>query len=170
MHILAFLPESLFYKLQGRIRKLNLPHSAFSSGNCQWHSGWIATTMIGCLRLVRHLSMATSPSNSQPAGLVETAIREKVTTILCVPKPIPSITISDQCSESETHQLTKLLQPSELIINNDSWQHRHHAAMRVEGGGNGETRMYFHIWTYFQPNSFSQTFLCKLYLMYSKER
>lgn len=32
-------------------------------------------------------------------------------------------------------------QPSELIVTNDSWRHRHHAAMKAEGGGNGETRM-----------------------------
>jgi stress-induced morphogen len=27
-----------------------------------------------------------------------------------------------------------------LRITNDSWQHRHHAAMRAQGGGTGETR------------------------------
>lgn len=37
-------------------------------------------------------------------------------------------------------QLTSLLQPSALIITNDSWQHRHHAPMRASGGGSGETR------------------------------
>ncbi|KAI0728149.1 bola-like protein-domain-containing protein [Fomitopsis betulina] len=31
------------------------------------------------------------------------------------------------------------LQPSELNITNDSWQHRHHAPMRAQGGGSGET-------------------------------
>ncbi|KZP34719.1 bola-like protein [Athelia psychrophila] len=36
-------------------------------------------------------------------------------------------------------KLNAQLQPSELIITNDSWQHRHHAAMKAEGGGNGET-------------------------------
>ncbi|KAI0766469.1 bola-like protein-domain-containing protein [Irpex lacteus] len=36
-------------------------------------------------------------------------------------------------------KLAALLQPSELIITNDSWQHRHHAAMRASGGGSGET-------------------------------
>ncbi|KAI0032474.1 bola protein, partial [Vararia minispora EC-137] len=35
--------------------------------------------------------------------------------------------------------LTALFQPSQLCITNDSWQHRHHAAMRAEGGGSGET-------------------------------
>ncbi|KAH9083509.1 bola-like protein [Lactarius deliciosus] len=35
-------------------------------------------------------------------------------------------------------KLTTLLQPSVLTITNDSWQHRHHAAMRDQGG-NGET-------------------------------
>ena len=44
---------------------------------------WKATTvtMIRGFHLVRHLSMAASSSNSQPAGLVETSIREKVTTL-----------------------------------------------------------------------------------------
>ncbi|KZT70974.1 bola-like protein [Daedalea quercina L-15889] len=36
-------------------------------------------------------------------------------------------------------KLFSALQPSELAIVNDSWQHRHHAAMRVQGGGSGET-------------------------------
>ncbi|KAI0775745.1 bola-like protein [Trametes elegans] len=36
-------------------------------------------------------------------------------------------------------KLTDLLKPSQLEITNDSWQHRHHAPMRAEGGGNGET-------------------------------
>lgn len=37
-------------------------------------------------------------------------------------------------------QLITLLQPSILTITNDSWQHRHHAAMREQDGGNGESR------------------------------
>lgn len=32
--------------------------------------------------------------------------------------------------------------PQTMSITNDSWQHRHHAPMRAENGGNGETRMY----------------------------
>ncbi|QRW24243.1 bolA domain protein [Rhizoctonia solani] len=36
-------------------------------------------------------------------------------------------------------KLTKLLRPASLDITNDSWQHRHHTAMRESGGGNGET-------------------------------
>ncbi|KAL4074185.1 bola-like protein-domain-containing protein [Scleroderma yunnanense] len=36
-------------------------------------------------------------------------------------------------------KLTTLLQPTQLIITNESHLHRHHAAMRVQGGGNGET-------------------------------
>ncbi|KAG1862556.1 bola-like protein, partial [Suillus subalutaceus] len=31
-----------------------------------------------------------------------------------------------------------LLQPTKLIITNESQLHRHHAAMRSQGGGNGE--------------------------------
>lgn len=37
-------------------------------------------------------------------------------------------------------KLTALLQPTSININNDSWQHRHHTAMRESGSGNGETR------------------------------
>ncbi|EPQ57546.1 bola-like protein [Gloeophyllum trabeum ATCC 11539] len=55
--------------------------------------------------------MATKDAATK-AGPVETSIREKLTT---------------------------LLQPAELTITNDSWQHRHHAAMRAQGGGSGET-------------------------------
>ncbi|KIM91864.1 hypothetical protein PILCRDRAFT_809851 [Piloderma croceum F 1598] len=54
--------------------------------------------------------MAATTTNS--AGPVEISIRQK---------------------------LNAQLEPSELIIINDSWQHRHHAAMKAEGGGNGET-------------------------------
>ncbi|KAG1775370.1 bola-like protein-domain-containing protein [Suillus placidus] len=36
-------------------------------------------------------------------------------------------------------KLVTLLQPSKLIIINESQLHRHHAAMRSQGGGNGET-------------------------------
>ncbi|KAF9820391.1 hypothetical protein IEO21_01400 [Rhodonia placenta] len=42
-------------------------------------------------------------------------------------------------AKSIKEKLTSLLRPSELTITNDSWQHRHHAAMRAQGGGNGET-------------------------------
>ena len=37
-------------------------------------------------------------------------------------------------------QLMSLLQPVSISIQNDSWQHRHHAPMRAQGGGSGETR------------------------------
>ncbi|KAG8745423.1 hypothetical protein FRC10_008133 [Ceratobasidium sp. 414] len=36
-------------------------------------------------------------------------------------------------------KLTELLKPATLEIQNDSWQHRDHSAMRERGGGNGET-------------------------------
>ncbi|KAI0675329.1 bola-like protein [Trametes maxima] len=42
-------------------------------------------------------------------------------------------------------KLTELLRPSQLEITNDSWQHRHHAPMRAEGGGNGETHFSINI-------------------------
>ncbi|KAH9957921.1 bola-like protein-domain-containing protein [Russula dissimulans] len=38
-------------------------------------------------------------------------------------------------------KLTTLLRPSILTITNDSWQHRHHAAMREQDGGNGESHL-----------------------------
>ncbi|KAG8955971.1 hypothetical protein FRC04_006419 [Tulasnella sp. 424] len=55
--------------------------------------------------------MSSAPTASE-AGPIETSIRNK---------------------------LTDLLKPSELKITNDSWQHRHHAAMKAIGGGDGET-------------------------------
>lgn len=36
-------------------------------------------------------------------------------------------------------KLTSQFQPASLTVTNDSWQHRHHTAMRSQGGGNGET-------------------------------
>ncbi|GJE92229.1 BolA family transcriptional regulator [Phanerochaete sordida] len=50
--------------------------------------------------------------SSTQQGSVELSIREKLTTVLA---------------------------PAELKITNDSWQHRHHAAMKAQGGGSGET-------------------------------
>ncbi|KAJ1305748.1 hypothetical protein OPQ81_010480 [Rhizoctonia solani] len=41
-------------------------------------------------------------------------------------------------------KLTRLLNPVSMEITNDSWQHRHHTAMRESGGGNGET--HFTVW------------------------
>ncbi|KIK67179.1 hypothetical protein GYMLUDRAFT_37235 [Collybiopsis luxurians FD-317 M1] len=54
--------------------------------------------------------MATTPLSSP--GPIEIAIRSK---------------------------LTSSLQPTALVINNDSYQHRHHAPMVAQSGGNGET-------------------------------
>ncbi|KAF9263359.1 bola-like protein [Marasmius fiardii PR-910] len=54
---------------------------------------------------------------------------------------------SDESGPIATSIRQKLiaLEPSELAIVNDSWQHRHHAAMRAQGGGNGETHFSVHI-------------------------
>ena len=65
-------------------------------------------------------------------GPVETSIRQKVRLIVSLPLLIGSMNV--------VVQLTDLLEPNELQITNDSWQHRHHAAMRETGGGDGETR------------------------------
>jgi BolA protein len=46
-------------------------------------------------------------------------------------------------------QLESALSPATLTITNDSWQQRHHAAMRAQGGGSGETRMYFSVRIFF---------------------
>ncbi|KDR75238.1 hypothetical protein GALMADRAFT_249224 [Galerina marginata CBS 339.88] len=54
--------------------------------------------------------MSNSPSSSP--GPMEKSIREK---------------------------LTAILQPTSITITNDSWQHRHHAAMRDQEVSNGET-------------------------------
>ncbi|KZT08328.1 bola-domain-containing protein [Laetiporus sulphureus 93-53] len=64
--------------------------------------------------------------------------------------PMSSSVSVSQASSSDTpgggpversirEKLTCLLSPSELSITNDSWQHRHHAAMRAQGGPTGET-------------------------------
>ncbi|KAI0743564.1 bola-like protein-domain-containing protein [Daedaleopsis nitida] len=47
--------------------------------------------------------------------------------------------------ESIRAKLSEILQPSQLEITNDSWQHRHHAPMRSSGGGNGETHFTVHV-------------------------
>ncbi|KDQ21380.1 hypothetical protein BOTBODRAFT_25821 [Botryobasidium botryosum FD-172 SS1] len=65
----------------------------------------------------RHLQLSTlqrrmATATSQAPGPVENSIRTK---------------------------LTESLKPALLEIQNDSWQHRHHSAMRESGGGSGET-------------------------------
>ncbi|KAF8348354.1 bola-like protein [Amanita rubescens] len=42
-------------------------------------------------------------------------------------------------------KLVSLLQPVSISIQNDSWQHRHHAPMRAQGGGSGETHFTVHV-------------------------
>ena len=72
-------------------------------------------------------------SATSPPGPVHLAIQEKVR--------FPQHETTDrQCVLTALGQLTMALQPDSLSISNDSWQHRHHAPMRAEGGGNGETR------------------------------
>ncbi|QRV96551.1 bolA domain protein [Ceratobasidium sp. AG-Ba] len=51
----------------------------------------------------------------------------------------PSATTPGPMHQSIQTKLTELLKPTTFEIQNDSWQHRHHAAMRESGGGNGET-------------------------------
>ncbi|PPQ62941.1 hypothetical protein CVT24_006181 [Panaeolus cyanescens] len=58
-------------------------------------------------------------------GPVETSIREKSVPFL----------------SHHIIQLTTLLLPLSINVSNDSWQHRHHSAMRAQGSTNGETRM-----------------------------
>ncbi|THH19955.1 hypothetical protein EW146_g1307 [Bondarzewia mesenterica] len=47
--------------------------------------------------------------------------------------------VSTSVEQAIRTKLATLLQPSELMIINDSWQHRHHAPMRAQNGGSGET-------------------------------
>ncbi|KAH8119245.1 bola-like protein-domain-containing protein [Phellopilus nigrolimitatus] len=61
---------------------------------------------------LRNSLSAMSTSASPTAGPVESSIRQK---------------------------LTVLLKPTDLTITNDSEKHRHHAPMREQGGGSGET-------------------------------
>ena len=99
-----------------------------------------------------------SLEGSTASGRLEDTIREKVT-----------IAIGSAFSQTHDHvllrKLTTLLQPASLSITNDSWQHRHHTAMREQGGGNGETRMlyklhqwiprlYFDMFRFFDPGCF----------------
>lgn len=63
---------------------------------------------------------------------IEEAIRGKVSNYFTVTQPLIHL----------SSQLTSLLRPSILTITNDSWQHRHHAAMREQGGGNKESRKF----------------------------
>lgn len=86
-------------------------------------------------------SMCTAQSDPpQPVapGPVESSIRQKVSgsgfKFQCLGKTDVFCVI--RC------QLSSLLTPVELTITNDSWQHRHHAPMRAQGGGNGETRRF----------------------------
>ncbi|GBE81098.1 bola-like protein [Sparassis latifolia] len=53
--------------------------------------------------------------------------------------PDPRASSAGPVEGSIREKLTAALQPIDLGITNDSWQHRHHAAMRAQGGGSGET-------------------------------
>ena len=82
----------------------------------------------------RRLYTMTSEGST---GRLEDTIREKVKSTLFLMK------ITTELTEYVfLWKLTALLQPASLSITNDSWQHRHHAAMREQGGGSGETRMF----------------------------
>ncbi|KAF7376302.1 Bola-like protein [Mycena sanguinolenta] len=75
--------------------------------------------------------MAATTPVSQP-GPLETAIREKVGVLEAAPAVRSCV-----CT---VPQLTLEFNPTVLKISNDSWQHRHHAAMRAQGSdGTGET-------------------------------
>ncbi|TFK68669.1 bola-like protein [Pluteus cervinus] len=50
-----------------------------------------------------------------------------------------SATTLGPVEESIRTKVQLLLAPTALRITNNSWQHRHHTAMRDQGGGNGET-------------------------------
>ncbi|KAG0706146.1 bola-like protein-domain-containing protein [Suillus ampliporus] len=73
---------------------------------------WATRSLRIALRQSWNSSRAMASDTMGSPGPVENAMREKLTT---------------------------LLQPSKLIITNESQLHRHHAAMRSQGGGNGET-------------------------------
>ena len=88
---------------------------------------------------IRQFTMATPRGSTDTP--IERAIHEKVSPEF-FPRVQPLIRWSSQ--------LTTVLQPSVLTITNDSWQHRHHAAMRDQDGGNGETRK-FRTHTIFTP-------------------
>jgi BolA protein len=77
-----------------------------------------------------HSEKTTSTSSRGP---VENAIREKVVLISFLHQP-------EHTDHHRIPQLTTLLQPTSITVTNDSWQHRHHAAMREPGAANGETR------------------------------
>jgi stress-induced morphogen len=68
-------------------------------------------------------------ADASSPGPVEAAIRTKVSQ-----KPLLRTYADTQ------PQLESTFTPAELKVANDSAHHRHHAAMRAVGGGNGETR------------------------------
>lgn len=79
---------------------------------------------------------------SKVPGPIENSIREKVTTSCRL------LFGSDSNKLTITRKLIALLQPASILITNDSLQHLHHEAMRAQGGGSGETRMFmFHHWS-----------------------
>ncbi|KAJ3733551.1 bola-like protein-domain-containing protein [Lentinula guzmanii] len=69
----------------------------------------LITRKLPAYKAISAMATTTSPSSSGP---IELAIRSK---------------------------LVSSLQPAALVIHNDSYQHRHHAPMRAQGGGSGET-------------------------------
>ena len=93
----------------------------------------LATLRLRTKLSVRPAMSCNFSSESAQAGPVETSIRQKV----WLYRPRRSQFILTCCSSL---QLNDLFKPTALEISNDSSQHRHHTAMRAQGGGNGETR------------------------------
>lgn len=93
----------------------------------------IARRMNRSLRFrIRQFTMAT------PRGSTDTPVEWAIHYKVNFPSSFPCV----QPLIRSSSQLNTLLQPSVLTITNDSWQHRHHAAMRDQNGGNGETRKF----------------------------
>jgi hypothetical protein len=93
-------------------------------------------------RIPRNISRRLYTMTSEgKTGRVEDTIREKVNWTRFL------MTITTELTDHHVFlwKLTALLQPASLSITNDSWKHRHHTAMREQGGGSGETRTFkFH--------------------------
>ncbi|CAL1707607.1 unnamed protein product [Somion occarium] len=61
------------------------------------------------------------------------------------PQGPPKTVTVGPVESSIRHKLTARLNPTAFSITNDSWQHRHHTAMRAQGGGSGETHFSINI-------------------------
>lgn len=127
IHVHSPWPASRHHlQLASKSRSLAVCSAAlFGCSNCSLyasrHYGWLSVSHLKEYVHVKHVAWLSRANHTGEGS---------------------QIWVTSECHAQNwhLHQLNSLLSPTELVIRNDSWQHRHHAPMKAQGGGSGETR------------------------------